>query len=347
MENSSGVEMFLDNSSTYKTYDPNGYFLQFEQIPFYLNTMLGICQNNPLSVSDNIQQITLVGSKDFCIFGNIFLRNYDLPKKIHFEVIEIDSFVPTIINQNTLLVLDLRLLDIENQKISSILHSQNLSTILVITTIDLSHEFSMEKITKWVVPATKSSIEWAANSTVICLNILEKFDFKINFAQELDHLVHGSQDLLSRMDISKPAIHNPAKRLAGQLLDRLVNLVTNDDLAPIGMYWQKEFKFLAKNMVFCSTVSNMDSDIMAEIYYPPSLVEKAFFLFLREPTLNERVDNGIEILQNTLLSCGFATDLVTEKGGNAFSRKWNLLLMGSLVAYYLAIANGATIEFCQ
>ncbi len=343
--------MFLDNLLSYEELDPRGIFLQLTKISKKLNDTLNICQKNPLDLPEGIQKIVLAGLKDFCNLAKVFLTKDKFKKSPSLEIIEYQALSEKDFSDVSFLIIDSFSIENEMDALIKRIKSSNVKKLVLVTAKSELSGYTTDQIVSWIVPQSQGVFERLAASAVVCLIILEKYSGEIDSALEINRLISNTENLLTKIDIKIPAFNNPAKRLAGQLMGRLINLVINDDLSFVGIYWQTELLRLAKNFAFCSELSRIDPDDLTQIYFPEYLVEKAFYLFLRDP-IDESIDDSksglmeekFGLIHGTLLSCGIATDQVTAQGENNLSRKWNLLLLGSSVAYYLAIANGVTID---
>ena len=65
-------------------------------------------------------------------------------------------------------------------------------------------------------------------------------------AMELEEALHAMRNLQTNLKQEVPAVHNPAKRMAGQLYGRWISIFSADYLAPVARRWKGQISELAK-----------------------------------------------------------------------------------------------------
>ena len=76
-----------------------------------------------------------------------------------------------------------------------------------------------------------------------------------------------------------PAVENPAKRLAGQLFGRWVNVYGSGVLAPVARRWKDQVNEIAKAGAGSEFLPEADHNALAALVNP-EMLEKVITLFL-------------------------------------------------------------------
>jgi glucose/mannose-6-phosphate isomerase len=134
--------------------------------------------------------------------------------------------------------------------------------------------------------------------------------------------------------------HNPAKRMAGQLLDRMPLIVAGGLLAPVARRWRTQIAELAKAVAQFEELPEADHNMVAGVDYPASLIARTMAVFLRAGLDRPRLAARVEATRQVLMVEGFNTDIIDAAGTTRLAQQWTCLHFGDYVAYYLALAYG-------
>ena len=157
--------------------------------------------------------------------------------------------------------------------------------------------------------------------------------------RELLEAVAGmrSRQVALRADI--PVAENPAKRMAGQLVGRWVNVYGSGFLAPVARRWKGQVNELAKAGAGFELLPEADHNALAGLVNPEALVQ-TFTLFLRAPSDHPRNRLRSELTRQAFLVAGLNTDVFVATGESPLAQIWTALHFGDYLAYYLAMAYG-------
>ncbi len=137
-----------------------------------------------------------------------------------------------------------------------------------------------------------------------------------------------------------PVVQNPAKRMAGQLMDRWPIFFGAGVLGPVARRWRAQVNELAKAPAQYEEIPEADHNVVAGTAGPEPLIGKTMAVFLRatldEPALTRR----IEATRHVLMVEGYNTDAIDGVGDSPLAQQWTCLHYGDYAAYYLAIAYG-------
>lgn len=146
--------------------------------------------------------------------------------------------------------------------------------------------------------------------------------------------------LQSRIRVDIPLMQNPAKRQAGQFIDRHVTIFASGLLSPVARRWKTQFNEVAKAFAAFEVLPEADHNTLAGIFNPDQLVTHEYAMFLSAPLDHPRNTERIAKTREILILEGIGTDTFTAKGDTRLAQIWSSLLFGDYVAYYLAILYG-------
>ncbi len=136
-----------------------------------------------------------------------------------------------------------------------------------------------------------------------------------------------------------PATHNPAKRYAGQLVDRWVTIFGSGLLSVVAARWKGQINELAKAPANFEVLPEADHNTLAGIINPEDvLASRSFSMFLECGFGHARNTLRSRITRQTYMLEGLNTDVFTAVGSTRLQQMWTAIHFGDYLAYYLAIA---------
>ncbi len=137
-----------------------------------------------------------------------------------------------------------------------------------------------------------------------------------------------------------PVAANPAKRLAGQLVDRWPLVIGAGVLAPVARRWKGQLSELAKCWAQFDVLPEADHNTVAGVIYPQDQLSRTMVVFLESSTDHPRNHLRAEVTRKVLMLEGLGTDTYTAPGNSALVNQWTALHFGDYLAYYLAMIYG-------
>ena len=147
-------------------------------------------------------------------------------------------------------------------------------------------------------------------------------------------VMHSQQETL-RADV--PVAQNPAKRMAGQLVGRWVNVYGSGILAPVARRWKGQVNEDAKAGAGFELLPEADHNALAGLENPEVLMQ-TMTLFLRAPSDHPRNLLRADLTRQGFIVEGLNTDVYEAKGESPLAHIWTALHFGDYMAYYLAMA---------
>ncbi len=142
-----------------------------------------------------------------------------------------------------------------------------------------------------------------------------------------------------RADI--PAVKNPAKRYAGQLMGRWVTIMGSGLLTAVARRWKGQINEVAKAGANVEVLPEADHNTLAGTMNPQeTLNAHTMTLFLRAPSDHPRNRLRSDLTRKAFMLEGMNTDHVDARGNTPLAHMWTLILFGDYMAYYLAMGYG-------
>lgn len=156
-------------------------------------------------------------------------------------------------------------------------------------------------------------------------------------ADELSGAISAMRKQQTSLQASVPVVHNPAKRLAGQLMGRFVSVFGADILEPIARRWKTQLNELAKAWAQFEVLPEADHNALAGLSQPEAALPNSMALFLRANSYLPRNLLRAELTRQAYLLEGLNTDLIEAQGDSPLAHMWTTLHFGDYMAYYLAL----------
>lgn len=159
---------------------------------------------------------------------------------------------------------------------------------------------------------------------------------------------HEMEDVLAVMKRTQghlradvPAVKNPAKRYAGQLMGRWVTIMGSGVLTAVARRWKCQINEIAKAGANFEFLPEADHNTLAGTMNPQeTLNAHTMTLFLRAPSDHPRNRLRSDLTRKAFMLEGMNTDHVDARGNTPLSHIWTLILFGDYIAYYLAMGYG-------
>jgi glucose/mannose-6-phosphate isomerase len=136
-----------------------------------------------------------------------------------------------------------------------------------------------------------------------------------------------------------PVVQNPAKRMAGQLVGRWVNIYGSGILAPVARRWKGQINEIAKAGAGFEFLPEADHNALAGLENPEVLM-RTMTLFLCAPSDHPRNQLRTDFTRQGFMIAGLNTDVYNANGESRLAHLWTALHFGDYMAYYLAMAYG-------
>ena len=144
-----------------------------------------------------------------------------------------------------------------------------------------------------------------------------------------------------RIKADIPAVKNPAKRYAGQLMGRWVTVMGSGLLTAVARRWKGQLNEVAKAGANFELLPEADHNTLAGTMNPEEVLNPhTMTLFLRAPSDHPRNRLRSDLTRKVFMLEGMNTDYVDARGDTPLAHMWTLILFGDYMAYYLAMGYG-------
>jgi glucose/mannose-6-phosphate isomerase len=138
-----------------------------------------------------------------------------------------------------------------------------------------------------------------------------------------------------------PAVKNPAKRLAGQLIDRIPVIWGAGLLAPVARRWKTQLNENAKTCAHFEIMPELNHNTVVGVMFPDDMLRHVAVVQLTAPEYQHpRVALRFDLTRELLLQEAIAVDVVQARGASPLAQQMTAIQYGDYVSYYLAMAYG-------
>lgn len=135
-----------------------------------------------------------------------------------------------------------------------------------------------------------------------------------------------------------PVTQNPAKRMAGQLIDRWVVIIASGILAPVARRMKAQINEISKAWAQYDQIPEANHNTLAGIENPGGLLSRMIVLFLRVPAEKSPNQKRLNLTKTAFMLQGLGTDFIDAPGNTPLANLWCSLHFGDYLAYYLAMS---------
>jgi glucose/mannose-6-phosphate isomerase len=174
----------------------------------------------------------------------------------------------------------------------------------------------------------------------LLLALLSRLGLIEDASKEIKNAVEAMRTQQQSIRIDSLVVNNPAKRMAGQLMERWPTIIGAGLLAPVARRWRTQIAELAKAVAQFEVLPEADHNMVAGVEQPEELFGRTMVVFLKCASNHPRNQLRIDITRETMMVTGFNTDVIHGIGDSRLAQQWTCLHFGDYSAYYLAMAYG-------
>jgi glucose/mannose-6-phosphate isomerase len=175
----------------------------------------------------------------------------------------------------------------------------------------------------------------------LLLAMFQRLGFIPDQSQEMEDAIASMKRTQQRLKADVPAVKNPAKRYAGQLMGRWVTFMGSGLLSTVARRWKGQMNEVAKAGANFEFLPEADHNTLAGTENPQeTLNAHTMTLFLRAPSDHPRNRLRSDLTRKAFMLEGMNTDYVDARGTTPLAHMWTLILFGDYMAYYLAMGYG-------
>lgn len=175
----------------------------------------------------------------------------------------------------------------------------------------------------------------------LLLAMFQRLGFIPDQASSVEDALASMKRSQEHLKAEVPAVNNPAKRYAGQLMGRWVTIMGSGLLTTVARRWKGQLNEVAKAGANFEFLPEANHNTLAGTINPEEVLNPhTMTLFLRAPSDHPRNRLRSDLTRQAFMLEGMNTDYVDARGDTPLAHMWTLILFGDYMAYYLAMAYG-------
>lgn len=175
----------------------------------------------------------------------------------------------------------------------------------------------------------------------LLLALFERLGFIPSQKEAVEDAVASMKRTQQHLRTEIPAVKNPAKRYAGQLMGRWTTIMGSGLLSTVARRWKGQINEIAKAGANFEFLPEADHNTLAGTMNPQeTLNAHTMTLFLCAPSDHPRNRLRSDLTRKAFMLEGMNTDFVEARGSTPLAHMWTMILFGDYMAYYLAMGYG-------
>ena len=220
-------------------------------------------------------------------------------------------------------------------------HKAGCRLIVVSTGGELAKRAEKNEVPVWTFNHIGQPRAAIGYSFGLLLAMFQRLGFIPDQKEALEDAVASMKGVQKHLKADIPAVKNPAKRYAGQLMGRWTTIMGSGLLTTVARRWKGQLNEIAKAGANFEFLPEADHNTLAGTMNPEEVLNPhTMTLFLRAPSDHPRNRLRSDLTRKAFMLEGMNTDHVDGRGNTPLAHMWTLILFGDYVAYYLAMGYG-------
>ncbi len=331
--------MNLDDLDLFKKLDTQNMLAEIDGLPDQLKSAWDLGQTQALPNVKDIQRVVIAGMggsaigadlvaafvSSSCSAPVIVHRDYGLPA---FARGKETLFIASSHSGNTEETLDAFDAALKN----------DCTVVAICTGGELAKRAKEKNVPVWKFDHTGQPRAAVGFSFGLLLAVFARLKLIPDPSQELTGAVEAMKRTQQHLRPDVPAVKNPAKRYAGQLMGRWVTVFGAGILAPVARRMKTQLNEIAKAASNFEFIPEADHNTLAGTQFPEEvLMPHTMNLFLRAPSDHPRNRKRLDLTKEAFMLEGLNTDFLDARGDSPLAHMWTMILFGDYMAYYLAM----------
>jgi glucose/mannose-6-phosphate isomerase len=329
----------LNDIRAFQALDTQNMLAHIDALPDQLQKAWDLGSASPLPAWDQVHQIVIAGMGGSAIGGDL-LSAYTLPIGRVPVVVHRDYGLPAWVRGPQTLVIASshsgnteEVLDAFGEAIN-----RGCRSLAITTGGALARQAEAAGTPVWRFEHKGQPRSAVGFSFCLLLATLRRLDLVPDPTRELSDAISAMRAQQLQIEASVPDVQNPAKRLAGQLVGRIVTVIGSDVLAPVARRWKGQINELAKAWGSYDVLPEANHNSLAGSLNPPETLNKIVVIFLRAQSDHPRNRKRADLTHQILMLNGIGTDYHEARGESRLANLWTALHFGDYTGYYLAMA---------
>jgi len=333
--------MNLDEQDRFHEVDPEGMLAEIDGLPDQLQAAWDLGQSLPLPIVEGIRQVVIAGMGGSAIGGDL-LAAYVAPRMSIPVIVWRNYDLPAFASGPGTLVITASHSGNTEETLSAFERGREagVSLMAITTGGELARRAEDHSVPLWRFEHSGQPRAAVGYSFGLLLAALARQDLIPDTTDEVVDSVAAMNQQQENLQADIPVTQNPAKRLAGQMMERWPTIVGAGLLAPVARRWRTQISELAKAVAQFEELPEADHNMVAGVVQPESLFGSTMVIFLRASLNHPRNIIRVDATNRILMVEGFGTNVIQARGDTRLAQQWTCLHFGDYTAYYLAMAYG-------
>lgn len=334
--------MNLDDLDLFKKLDKQNMLGEIDGLPDQLKSAWELGLSQPLPDFKDIQRVVITGMGGSAIGADLVaalvMDSCSVPVMVHR-----DYGLPAFAKGNETLVIASSHSGNTEETLDAfdVALKNKCSIVAVCTGGELAKRAKENKAALWTFDHKGQPRAAVGFSFGLLLAIFTRLKLIPDPAKDMEEAVAAMKRSQQHLHADVPAVKNPAKRYAGQLMGRWVTVMGAGILAPVARRWKGQMNEVAKAGANFEFLPEADHNTLAATINPDEVLNPhTMTMFMRSPSDHPRNRLRSDLTRETFMLEGMNTDVVDGRGDNPIAHMWTLILFGDYMAYYLAMAYG-------
>jgi glucose/mannose-6-phosphate isomerase len=332
--------MDLDNVKSFAKLDPRNMLGEIDNLPKQLQSAWELGQQPPLPDSQGISRVLISGMGGSAIGADLLAAAIapacQVPVIVHRDY-ELPAWV---CDQQTLVIASSHSGNTEETlAVFEAAGQAGCRLLAVCTGGELEQRAIDRRVPVWKFTHAGQPRAAVGFSFGLLLAVFARMGLIPDPEKELLEALAGMRSQQETLRAQVPVAQNLAKRIAGQLVGRWVNVYGSGILAPVARRWKGQVNELAKAGAGFEFLPEADHNALAGLENPEVLMQ-TMTLFLRAPSDHPRNHLRADLTRHGFMIAGLNTDVYNANGESRLAHLWTALHFGDYMAYYLAMAYG-------
>jgi glucose/mannose-6-phosphate isomerase len=331
----------LNEAKSFASLDPQNMLMHIDGLPDQLQSAWELSQALPLPSINEFRQVIISGMGGSAI-GADLLAAYAQPLGSVPIFVHRDYSLPAWVKGPQTLVICSSHSGNTEETLSSFQEAARRgSPILTLATGGELAERSQEAgATLWQFDHSGQPRAAVGYSFGLLLGLSARLKIIPDPKSELEECLRAMRQQQLKLEAQSPLSENPAKRLAGQIYDRMVSVFGSGILTPVARRWKGQISEIAKAWAQFEFLPEADHNTLAGTLFPERILTHTTTIFLVSPSDHKRNKLRSDYTRQAFLQEGLSTDFVEASGDSALAHLWTVLHYGDYLAYYLAMLYG-------
>lgn len=330
--------MNLDDLSLFTALDPDNTLHHIDHLPDQIEAAWNLSQTLPLPDLENVNHILFCGMGDSGMGGSLVASLVAGECKIPFTVLR-DYDLPAWADSKTLVIAVSHSGNTEETVLCFKQAVERKTKLMTITTGgEIAKMCDGADGTLWRFDHQATPRTAIGYAVTLPLALLSRTHLITDQSANVASAISAMREQQKKLNAESPVMKNPAKRMAGQFMDRFPLIFGSGIMATVARRWKAQVSQNAKAWAQFEDIPEMNHNSLAGITNPQSLISKCMALFLESDFDHPRNKIRIETTRMLMMTAGFNTDVIRGIGDTPLAQALTALHYGDYVSYYLAMA---------